>query len=150
MLGGIIITDTKTEVDERLLYNLVVRSEKEISDRTNIIIAANSFLLLPLTNTLTSGMITGYLNVVPILICIIGVGLNPLLIYTNYFQQNKIKEFLNDPNRTSNFGTQFTKIGLEDAYKNFNRIAPPFLTIVWVGILIFVIFEKVLGIINIF
>jgi hypothetical protein len=125
---------------------MLLSSQKEISDRTNIIIAANSFLLLPFVSTLTSPMITGYLKAVPVLICIFGIGLNPLLIYTNLIQHRNIDTFLNSKiNAAPNFIHNYKKIGLNDAYTYFNRYAPPFLTVLWILCLIVFILQKTLG-----
>jgi hypothetical protein len=125
---------------------MLLSSQKEISDRTNIIIAANSFLLLPFVSTLTSPMITGYLNAVPVLICIFGIGLNPLLIYTNLIQHRNINTFLNSKIKTApNFIDNYKKIGLNDAYTCFNKYAPPFLTVVWIACLTVFILQKTLS-----
>jgi len=44
---------TKSDIDESI-ERIVLYSEKKVSDRTNIIIAANSFLFMPLITSLTS------------------------------------------------------------------------------------------------
>ncbi len=127
---------------------MLLSSEKEISDRTNIIIAANSFLLLPFVSTLTSPMITGYLNAVPVLICIFGIGLNPLLIYTNFIQHRRINKFLDSKSKTPpSLNDAYESIGLNDAYANFTKYAPPFLTAVWIACLIVFILQKTIGLV---
>jgi hypothetical protein len=124
-----------------------LHSEKEVSDRTNIIIAANSFLLLPFTGLLTSSMITGYLNAIPILICIIGIGLNSFLWVANFNQNKKINAFLKENlTKGNNLTENYPKLGLEDAYKYFNKYGSPFLSVVWIACLIFFALQKTIGI----
>ncbi len=88
------MTDPNKSFPNTFLEQRVLRLEKEVSDRTNIIIAANSFLLLPFVSALTSDMITGYLNGIPILICIIGIGLNAFLIADKSKKMDMINEFI--------------------------------------------------------
>lgn len=126
-----------------------IGSAKEVNDRSNVIIAANSFLLLPFVNCLTSTLINGYLNAIPILICIVGIGLNIFLIGINRKQLSKISDYkikLNQFLKEKYSVLNFPTIDIEDVSKRFNTYAPIFLIIIWVLCMAFVIVQKTVGI----
>ncbi len=102
--------DRLTE-DNKSLEKLVLDTEKKTSDRTNIIITANSFLLLPFATLATSASVTGWLIAIPVLVCIAGIGLNSFLVLSNRKRIGNLKKSL----ETGIMGTPF------DAFFNINR-----------------------------
>ena len=135
------------------LEKLLLHADKALNDRTNIIIAANSFLLLPFASLITQ--VTGYLLAIPIIICGIGIDLNTFLILSSKIQTNKTKESLRNLTESGkispSFKDYFKTAGTKDnsmLFDIFNKYAPIFMIIAWSLCLIFFILQNI-GIITI-
>ena len=155
--------DRLTE-ENKSLEKLVLDTEKKTSDRTNIIIAANSFLLLPFATLVTSTSVTGWLIAIPILVCIAGIGLNSFLVLSNWKRIGNLKKSLEKSLETELMSTSFdaffninreviekaskdatgtsyekikAAVGKAELFDNFDKYAPYFMILIWGLCLVF-------------
>lgn len=142
------MTEKNKSEPDNSVENFVLYSVKQLSDRTNIIIAANSFLFMPFATLLTSTAITGYLVAIPIIICIVGIGLNAILGFTNIIQIGKISKSLEGVK--SSFIKTCFKSDAKDystLYNIFNKYAPILLITAWSLCIVFFILQNTIGIV---
>jgi hypothetical protein len=131
------------------LERIVLHSEKKMSDRTNIIIAANSFLFMPFATLLTSELITGYLQAIPIILCTVGIGLNVFLGSFNKIQTARIRKDLKNlrvPTGASPFFGNYFR-SADSFYDFFNKYAPILMIIAWSLCLVFFVLQITIGIV---
>lgn len=109
---------------------------------------------MPFATLVTSTSITGYLVAIPLIICLVGIGLNGFLRFSNKIQINKIKKSLKNPTMlagaSSFFQDYFKASATEDdstLYDVFNKYAPILMIIAWSLCLVFTILQITIGII---
>ena len=141
--------------------SLIVKASGEISDRTNLVIAANAFLFGAFATMLGSTSLNGYKLYIPIIICILGIAINIYLEVLSFKQANKIKKILQKrPNAvvseivkeyyTSNNieNGKVVKGEIFDAIlSTFNKGAPIILTIGWILCLVLYTLQTTVGIV---
>jgi len=129
----------KSESDLNASKELVLTLEKQASDRTNIIIAANSFLFLPFATLVTSPSVNGYLVAIPIIICLVGIVLNTFL-RISFLKHLNIRDSLTEEPTVKNY-FKVNIAGKEEStfYDTFNQAAPILMFIAWASCLIFFI-----------
>ncbi len=130
---------------------IIVQLQEQIGARTNIIIASNAFLFVPLISALTGATpLSGYLLWLPIGICSTGIVLNLFWLYStfgqirkrdslitafglnDYFKFTPTKEDPNAPNPAT----------LESSfYDFFNKASPILMFIVWLFFLGFILLQ---------
>lgn len=131
---------------------LVVQLEEQISTRTNIIIAANSFLFMPFVSLITgSTPLTGYLVWIPIILCMVGIVLNIFWVYSTFNQIHKRDYLITRSNLVAYFQippdkNAANKSNESSFYDTFNKAAPFLMIIAWIFILGFYILQKSAGI----
>ena len=137
---------TENETLERIL----LYAEKQVSDRTNIIIAANGLLLQPFVMSFTSASVTGYFIAIPVIICLIGICLNTFLGWSNWIQISKAKESWKNLTKLG-VATPFSFAPSVEAkptyYYIFNNYAPILLITAWIACLVFFCLQKIFGIV---
>ena len=121
------------KVEPTAVESLAVAAENQISNRTNFIIAANAFLFGALATMVASVAITGYLRLLPIFVCIGGIGLNAFLRFANNSQAIRIRQTLNPQSTFAKayFNTGKTDISEDAIFSGFNKGAPILLIILW-------------------
>ena len=126
------------KIESTTVDSLALAAEKQISDRTNFIIAANAFIFGAFATLAASLAITGYLKLLPIFICAGGIGLNAFLRFANKSQAKRIRQTLT---QQSTFAKAYFNMGNpdlpEDAiFSSFNNGAPILLIILWTLIVV--------------
>jgi hypothetical protein len=131
------------------IEQLILHLEEKVSNRANIIIAANSFLFNAFA-ILVASKITGNLVWIPLIICLLGIGIN-LLILSNKAQISKITSSLNqylDKEEGKDLFTMFSTSFFYKHYFNpgdnktstfsdiFNMLAPLLMIAGWIGCII--------------
>ena len=141
---------TKPNIDQSV-ERIVLNSDKKVSDRTNIIIGANSFLFVPLVQSFA---LSGYLQAIPIILCGIGIGLNAFLRFFNIIQIERTKESLRDLAKSERespfFANYFKGADTKDfsrLYDVFNKYAPILFIVAWILCLVFSLLQITFGVI---
>ena len=134
------MTDTET---------LALISEKQVSDRTSIIIAANAFLFGAFATLLASVNITEFLKAIPIIICGAGIALNVVLGFTNIVQIRKIKDSLagNNNEFVSKYFNKGKNTDINSILKGFSNCTPIVLIAAWILCMVFYVLQITIGII---
>jgi hypothetical protein len=113
------VSDIKPlDIEESLILHL----DKKVGDRTNIILAVNTFLFDIFISLITAEYLPGFLFWIPIIICFSGLALNFFLSILNQRQMEKIRE-LSLKHEQLDY-----KNSLEDL---FNYWVPRILTFTW-------------------
>jgi hypothetical protein len=123
-------------------YLMDTNPQKQVSDRTNIIIAANAFLFTAFASLLNSTVIHGYFHAFPILISGAGISLNILLGYTNVIQTGIFRTNLVDTQNS--FAASFKSRTKQDI---FNFYGPLVLIAAWALCIVFYVLQITVGII---
>jgi hypothetical protein len=123
------------------------RAEKQVSDRTSVLIAGNSFLFGAFATLLNSAYITRWLSAIPLIFCGLGIVINVLLGYTNVLQMGQINTYKMDLTTPSLYKPEATrkKLGIvsaeskpkPDYFKLFNQYGPFALIAAWGLCLVF-------------
>ena len=119
---------------------IIQNKAKTLDDQVNIVLAANSFLLMPLVTLIVGAKdLVGLFVWAPIIICLIGIGLDIGLVY--YIFRSKDIKSLRDFDKN----LKELKTPTIDSFKKYASLL---LLSAWTGCLIFVCVQILPGMIN--
>jgi hypothetical protein len=124
---------------------LAQTAEKQVSDRTSILIAANSFLFGAFATLLNSQLLSRWLYAIPMVFCALGIAINILLGYTNILQIEKITTFKKGLTAPAFYKTPSDIKPQPDYFKLFNQYGPIALIAAWSLCIVFFTLQITIG-----
>jgi len=127
---------------------IVVQLQDQMSTRTNIILASNSFLFLPFVSSLTGATaLAGLFLWIPIVICVVSIVLNIFWVHSIFSQIRKRDNFVEKSSLPTRFfsAPKIKEKTLPDEstfYDFFNKYTPFLMIAAWICILALYVLQK--------